>query len=189
MAPARLRKLANNIGLTGAYPPLVVRPHPALVGEYEILDGHQRRDALRLLGHPDALCWVWPCDDATAVQLLATLNRLRGRDDPVKRNVLLGELTALLPNERIAQLLPDSAAAIEKIFMRNRAQASDLVQQFADVAKRPSQGPRLISFSLTPDDAAVIEQALSAAAASLGGAHRRGHALALIARTYLGRES
>ena len=93
MDEERLEKLAENIRREGDYPPLVVRPHPEEQGSYQILDGHQRLDVLRRLGHQEATCYVWPCDDRTALVLLATLNRLEGQDDPLKRAELLRELT------------------------------------------------------------------------------------------------
>src|SRR2546426_10816635 len=93
MDEERLAKLAENIEREGDYPPLVVRPHPEEQGCFEILDGHQRCDVLRRLGHKQATCYVWSCDDRTALVLLATLNRLEGQDDPLKRAQLLRELT------------------------------------------------------------------------------------------------
>ena len=93
MDEERLEKLAENIRREEDYPPLVVRPHPEEQGAYQILDGHQRLDILRRLGHQEATCYVWPCDDRTALVLLATLNRLEGQDDPLKRAELLRELT------------------------------------------------------------------------------------------------
>ena len=59
---------------------------------FEVLDGHQRLSVLRRLGRDQALCYLWPCDDATALVLLATLNRLEGEDVPALRSALLAEL-------------------------------------------------------------------------------------------------
>ena len=101
MEEERLEKLAANIAREGDYPPLVVRPHPEEAGCYQLLDGHQRWQVLKRLGHEDALCYVWPCDDRTALILLATLNRLEGQDDPLKRAELLRELTELASPEEL----------------------------------------------------------------------------------------
>src|SRR6266542_4202639 len=87
-------------------------PFPEIADDYQLLDGHQRTEALRRLGHADALCFLWPCDHATALVLLATLNRLEGEDIPAKRADLLRELSALLPPEELALLLPEDASAI-----------------------------------------------------------------------------
>jgi len=40
MSEERLEKLACNIAREKNYPPIVVRPHPRLPDEYQILDGH-----------------------------------------------------------------------------------------------------------------------------------------------------
>ncbi len=82
MPPERLDALAENIARTGQYPPLVARPQPDEPEAWQLLDGHQRLDVLRRLGHREALVFAWPCDDETALLLLATLNRLEGEDVP-----------------------------------------------------------------------------------------------------------
>ncbi|MPZ23597.1 MAG: hypothetical protein GEU28_08630 [Dehalococcoidia bacterium] len=79
MGEEQLKKLARNIERQGSYPPLLVRPHPELEGEYQLLDGEQRWQVLRRLGHDQALCFIWPCDDGTALLLLSTLNRCVAR--------------------------------------------------------------------------------------------------------------
>ena len=72
MEPATLAKLRANILLEERYPPIIARPHPTIPHEHECLDGAQRLSVLRDLGHEDALCYVWECDDATALRLLAS---------------------------------------------------------------------------------------------------------------------
>lgn len=53
--PAEVRaKLARHIERTGLYPPLIVMPDPDDVGEYRLLDGHQRAQVLADLGHEQA---------------------------------------------------------------------------------------------------------------------------------------
>ena len=51
MTAARLEQLVARIAATGQYPPLIVRAHPELIGEFQLLDGHQRAAALRELEH------------------------------------------------------------------------------------------------------------------------------------------
>lgn len=180
----RLVKLAENIKREGNYPPLVVRPHPDEPGCYELLDGHQRGEALRRLGHDKSRCYVWPCDDHTALVLLATLNRLEGQDDPLKRAELLRELTALASLEDLAQLLPEDAAAIrDSLELLNL----DLDELLADLQREggPAPGVRAITFAVTAEDEAVIEEAIAAAVEHFEGKNRRGRALALIAKQYL----
>jgi ParB family chromosome partitioning protein len=168
MEEERLEKLATNIDREGNYPPLVVRPHPEEAGAYELLDGHQRWQVLKHLGHEDALCYVWPCDDRTALVLLATLNRLEGQDDPLKRAELLRELTQLASPEDLAQLLPESAALIRQSLELLDLNLEELL---ADLQRQTGEQ--------------AIEEAVQEVAAGLEGTNRRGRALALIARRYL----
>jgi len=180
----RLQKLAANISREGNYPPLVVRPHPEEAGCYQVLDGHQRWQVLKHLGHQEAVCYVWPCDDRTALVLLATLNRLEGQDDPLKRAELLRELTQLASPEDLAQLLPESAAFIRQSLDLLDLNLEELVADLERQAEAGS-GLRAITFVVTPQDEQVIEEAVQQVTAGLEGTNRRGRALALIARRYL----
>lgn len=188
MPEERLATLEENIRREGDCPPLVIRPDPKEDGCYQMLDGHQREEILRRLGHKDALCYLWPCDDRTALTLLATLNRLEGQDDPLKRAELLRNLTELSSPEELAQLLPESATLIRQSL---KLLDLDLEALLADLQKGPGPGTglRAISFAVTPEDESVIEEAVRLAAADLDGANRRGRALAIIANSYLARRS
>jgi ParB-like chromosome segregation protein Spo0J len=186
MPGERRAKLARHIEREGRYPPLVVRPHPALSDAYQLLDGHQRADVLRDLGHTDALCFVWPCDDATALLLLATLNRLEGEDVPAKRAELIAELRAVLPLDELATLLPEDAAALEGTLALLDLDTDALLAQLADAAEQSrASAPRLISFAVLPDDELLVERAIERASRALTGPNRRGRALGLICRRYL----
>jgi ParB-like chromosome segregation protein Spo0J len=184
MDEERLGKLVENISRESEYPPLVVRPHPEETGAYQVLDGHQRWEVLTRLGHEQALCYIWPCDDRTALILVATLNRLEGTDRPLKRAELLRDLAAFMPVEELAALVPEDAAAIHQSldFLQ-----SDLEALLAAFEHEPtsSDSLRAITFVVTPEDEAVIEQAVAAVAGQLDGKNRRGRALAEIARAHL----
>lgn len=184
MSEERLEKLAENIRRERDYPPLVVRPHPDEEGCYQLLDGHQRADVLRRLGHQEADCYVWPCDDRTALVLLATLNRLEGQDDPLKRAELLRELSELASPEELAQLLPESTALIRQSLDLLDLNLEELL---ADLERETDGGSglRAISFAVSPEGEQMIEEAVARAAAGLDGKNRRGRALADIAKSYL----
>ncbi len=187
LSAERLEKLAANIERSGRYPPLVIRPHPTIEGEFETLDGAHRLGVLRQLGHSYALCFLWPCDDTEALVLLATLNRLEGEDVPARRADLLDELTALLPAEELALLLPEDAAQIADTLQLLDLDADRLLADLERAATAASaQSPRLISFAVDPDDEPVIEQAVAEATIGLDGKNRRGRALAIIARRFVG---
>ncbi len=188
MDKQRLDKLAENIRREGNYPPLVVRPDPLESGCYQLLDGHQRCEVLRRLGCTEARCYVWPCDDAAALMLLATLNRLEGLDDPLKRAELLLELTRLTSPEQLAHLLPEDATSIHHSLALLDLNLDDLLADLQGEGGPPA-GLRAITFAVSPADEATIEEAVAAVAAGLAGPNRRGRALAEIASSYLKRRS
>jgi ParB-like chromosome segregation protein Spo0J len=186
MSAERLEKLARNITAEGRYPPLIVRPHAEGEDAYQVIDGHQRLTVLARLGHQTALCFLWPCDDATALLLLATLNRLEGEDVPARRAELLAELSALLPAEALAQLLPEDARAIEQTMALLDFDSDQLLVDLAAAAERAAAGaPRLISFAVLPEDEPVIERAVAEASATLSGLNQRGRAIAAVCRQFL----
>ena len=186
MNEERLETLARNIEREGRYPPLVARPHPERPDEWQLLDGHQRADVLRRLGHSEAVIFPWPCDDEMALMLLATLNRLEGEDVPARRAELLAELTALTPADELAELLPEDAAAIEATLALLDFDTDALLAELSAAAASAADGsPRMLSFAVDAEDEAAIERALEAASADMDGKNRRGRALGAICRSYL----
>ena len=186
MGQGYLAKLATNIQREGRYPPLVVRPHPTIGGDYELLDGHQRAEVLRRLGEEEALCFPWPCDDATALILLATLNRLEGEDVPARRAELLRQLTELVSADELALLLPEDAAVITNSLCLLDLDSEALLRELEAAGRDADRNaPRLLSFAVSRDDEAVVERAIASASADLIGANKRGRALALMASAYL----
>ncbi len=144
MPEAMLEKLVRHLERANRYPPLIVRPIETDASDaepswrdrgeatadvttppsaYEILDGHHRAEALRRLGREHARCDVWRVGDEDALMLLATLNRLRGHDDPLRRAELLRELAAAQQRgrERLAAWLPERSAQVRRLLaMRPR---------------------------------------------------------------------
>jgi ParB-like chromosome segregation protein Spo0J len=184
MAEELLAKLAENINRQGDYPPLVVRPHPDDEGSYQILDGHQRCEVLRRLGRDRATCYVWPCDDQTALILVATLNRLEGQDDPRLRAELIGELAKLASIEELAVLLPEDQRALEDSLSLIDLDLDQLLEDLQRGGQEPA-GLRSITFAVTPEEEAAIEEAVHSAIAGLEGKNLRGRGLAMIANHYL----
>lgn len=186
MPDGLLQKLARNIEREGRYPPLVARTQPDRVGEWQLLDGHHRAEALRSLGHADALVFPWQCDDETALLLLATLNRLEGEDVPARRAELLSELSALTPADVLATLLPEDSSQIEQTLslldLNSEALLADLTRAAAGSEQK---APRHISFAVPAEDEAIVEAAVRAASEGLDGPNRRGQALVLLCRGYL----
>lgn len=122
MKPALLDKLVEHIARTDRYPPIIVRPlppsdapHPSSHVTHQLLDGHHRVAALRRLGRGTTRCVVWEVDDAEALLLLATLNRLEGEDDPRKRGRLLAALRKGGDWPKVAAALPESKARLDAL--------------------------------------------------------------------------
>ena len=184
MSDELLEKLAANIALEGDYEPLTVRPHPDDEGFFQILGGHQRKKVFEVLGYTHALCYVWPCDDETALRLLVTLNRLEGQDEPLKRAELLKELAALASPEELAELLPEDATSIRRSIDMLDLDLDALLSSLTKEAG-PASDWRAITFAVTEDDEREIERAVAIAVEGLEGKNRRGRALALVCRKYV----
>ena len=108
-------KLVRNIERTGRYEPLIVRPYPGKEGYFQIINGHHRCHALMRLGYESADCVVWDIDDEQTDILLATLNRLGGRDNLGKKLRLLKRLNDRLDSGELAKLLPLKRKQIERL--------------------------------------------------------------------------
>lgn len=115
MGAKRFEKLVRHIGKSGRYPPLIVRAMPGEAGAWQVLDGHHRWRALERLGVERARCVVWEVDDEEALVLLATLNRLEGSDDPLKRAALVRELVEKMGAGDVGKALPDGGAEVERL--------------------------------------------------------------------------
>lgn len=112
MADDTYGKLRTHIERWGEYPPLIVRPHPEIAGEFEILDGHHRARILRELNRTRAHCEVWNASDERATLLLLTLNRLHGEDDPQRRGALFQNLLQNASVHEVAKLVPEDGDRI-----------------------------------------------------------------------------
>ena len=121
---------------------------------YQILNGHHRAEVLRQLGHSHARCDVWEVDDQEALVLLATLNRLEGRDHPAARARLVAHLAAARPAGDLARLLPEPPDAVQRLLAMARPPGPPLA---------PDQvGPILVpmTFFLSEEQRAAITEAL-----------------------------
>jgi len=110
-----LGKLQSAIASSGRYEPLVVRVHPTRVGCYELINGHHRRKVLAALGHEAAECVVWALTDEEALVLLATINRLQGRDDLGLRAKLLEELREKIGDVELEKVVPERKKQLERV--------------------------------------------------------------------------
>jgi ParB-like chromosome segregation protein Spo0J len=183
MSKANFDKLVRNIERSGRYEPLVVRPIPKSIdrrerkdcreeikednsatsacsavkndGCYQIINGHHRRQALKQLGYKTADVVVWDIDDHEADILLATLNRLGGRDSIEKKLALLKRLNEKLAARELAKLLPQTAKQIERL--------TNLKLPAAPATMAANHFANPIVFFVDDTQQQIIEQAMSLA--------------------------
>lgn len=115
MSKQAYEKLKRHIEGTHNYEPLIVRRHPEIEDGFEIINGHHRAQALRELGEGYADCIEWEVDDDQARILLATLNRLVGKDRLDAKISLIKNLSGKFDSRELAKILPDTKAVIEKL--------------------------------------------------------------------------
>lgn len=185
--PEDLRaKLTAHVRRTGRYPFIVVRPHPELAEEFQILDGHHRVEVLRELSYVDARCDVWDVDDREAKLLLATLNRLQGQDVPIRRAELVHELLGELSLPDLAGLLPETDKQLEELAALLQFPAEDIAALLEEEAERAERVlPRVLTFVVNPEQEALIERAVEQASDGTAGRDRKARGLVALARRYL----
>jgi hypothetical protein len=183
MSRANFERLVRNIERTGRYEPLVVRPCPGPGGCFQIINGRHRCEALRRLGHETADAVVWTVDDEQTDILLATLNRLQGRDTLDRKLALLRRLSVTLEIRTLARLLPQTRGQLDRL-----VNAKPLAQ---GPSEKPGVFAQPMVFFVDPTQEHALEEALARAAAVPDGqtrALRRATALARIVRFFLDRE-
>ena len=179
MSRANFAKLVRNIERMGRYEPIVVRPCPNRPGFFQIINGHHRCEALHKLGCATAQAVVWRIDDEQTDILLATLNRLGGRDTLDKKRALLQRLRTRIPTRKLARLLPQTLGQIERLTAGEASTAT--VRKKADSLAIP------IVFFVDEGQQRKIEDALSAATSHEGQtrAVKRAAALTHVAEEFL----
>lgn len=179
-------KLTGHIKRTGRYPFLVVRPHPEQPGRFQVLDGHHRVEVLRSLGHRQARCDVWEVGDHEAQILLATLNRLQGQDQPIRRAQLIHELLGETSSEDLAGLVPETDKQIEELHALLEFPADEVEERLAaEAAQAEKVLPRVMTFVVSPEQEKVIEQAVELASDGVPGRDRKARGLANLAQRFL----
>ena len=103
-------KIRRSIEAFGVVENLVARPHPADAALLEVVSGNHRLEILRELGHVEVPVVVVLLDDTQARILAQTLNRTRGKDDPVAYRRVLEELLMGATPAVAAGFLPEAPA-------------------------------------------------------------------------------
>ncbi len=178
MSRANFEKLVRNIERSGRYEPLVVRPCPDRPGDFQIINGHQRCEALRKLGRTTAEVLVWQVDDEQTDLLLATLNRLGGRDVLESKLAVLRRLCARIPLRKLARLLPQTLGQIERLTAARPASLA--MRRKAHAFAVP------LVFFVDEQQRRKIEEALSTIAACCEGPTRAATRAAALTRLAVG---
>lgn len=177
-------------------PPIIVRPHPSIAGEYQIIDGEHRwkltKDKLRL---NEIYVTVLPVDDATARILTETLNNLRGSPNEDKKAELVAEIVK--HGERLDTLhdfLPDTAEEIAQLLdrrgldmelMKAIADTEAALEEDAEERQTPSGDNTFVEqkFLVSVDAGIIVEQEIERLSKLLEGKNKRGRALEIMAVT------
>ncbi|MGB8225584.1 MAG: ParB/RepB/Spo0J family partition protein [Sedimentisphaerales bacterium] len=182
MSKQTFEKLKRHIKQSHNYEPLIVRKHPDpnFVGEnhFQIINGHHRADALKQLGETFADCVIWNIDDDQARILLATLNRLGGKDELSVKAELIKSLSEKFSVKELTKLLPDSKQAIERL-----KDIAKSLPQFEDDAKAFLN---MLVFFLNDEQIKIVNSALEKAMPEKGTkSEKTATAITTIAKDYL----
>jgi hypothetical protein len=125
MSPTQHQKLKRNIEETGKYPSLIVLETKE---NYILLDGHNRLEILKEIGHTEVWCEPWKVTDKQAKLILATINRLRGTDDVQKRGELISQLYKDFDEDKsiILKLIPETEKSLNSILKVAEAEMGDV---------------------------------------------------------------
>lgn len=197
LSPSLRKKLRNGMREvkkeTGTFLPILVRPHPELEGEYQIVDGENRY--LELKEHfkkKKIPAIVADLPDSLAKQLTSTLNYIRGeKDDHLYANFLAD----LVENEKetvehLASILPEEEAEIRNS-IESRISSDEETTEFEETEEEttPSTDAETFverSFRLPISAAKIVDEAVNQIASSLSGKNIEGRALELMAADFLG---
>ena len=99
-------QLMEDIKRDGFTQPIIVRKHPdGSEGNYEIIDGEHRWNAVKALGWKEVDCLVEEKTDAEAMIRTITMNKLRGEFDSLKLAEVLVALKKTYSEEELINLL------------------------------------------------------------------------------------
>jgi len=174
---------------TGTYLPILVRPHPKIKNEYEIVDGEHRfflyKDEFKET-HAPAI--VQPLTDSLARKMTVRTNYLHGDPDPLRYAELLADL--IKNGESLSDLsegLPESEEEL-KTLLDQKGLDDDLAEALAEAeessnrASAKSQSAFVeLKFTVPVEAAEIIEREVTRLGDHIGGKNARGRALEYMA--------
>ncbi len=190
MDDATRHRLMASIQRFGLVVPLVVIPnHQRHEGDatYQVIGGNQRLGALKECGDQLVPCVVVEFDDAEAMLLSQSLNRIAGVDDLGLRAELLRQVLGQIPEADVLALLPETSQSLQALASLGQQDLAGYIQNW-----QQSQSARLkhLTFQSTSDQAEVIEAALARVVpgsneVDSGNPNLRGNALFILCQHYL----
>ncbi|MBM3288311.1 MAG: hypothetical protein FJY88_13340, partial [Candidatus Eisenbacteria bacterium] len=181
-------KLARYIAREGLVEPLVVRPHPKIDGEFEILGGeHRWKICAEKLQYGTVPCViVTGLDDKRAKVLSINLNEMSGASVPSLLSKLLSDLHQEMPMPDMEAVLPYDAKEIQDalaLMQLPEGLADDLEDEAATMDK---ESPMVVTVVLDKTQAATFERAMEKASDEIGKAKDfRARAVTRMATAYL----
>ena len=182
--PDLFEKLRAYIEREGFVEPLVVRPKG---DRFEILGGFHRWKIAGELGYETVPCVVVELDDRRAKILSINLNELKGQSVPSLLAELIHDLSRETTLDDLASQLPWDASQLADFQDLLKIPDGLLDQLEEDAARMERERPRILSFVLSPEQEAIVEEAVTRALADVAGTSR-GAALTRMAQSYLGWE-
>ena len=186
MSEAMLEKLSASVMRFGIVENLVVRP--TADGANEVLSGNQRLRVYRDLKIDAVPCVVVDLDDAEAMLLAQTLNRLQGEDDLGLKAELVRRVLVDMPHSDVVDVLPETAETLTELASLGQ---DDMAEHLR--AWQQAQAARLkhMMFQLSEEQVEVVTEALERVMAGVtndgSNPNRRGNALYQLCREYVER--
>lgn len=188
MSKRNFARLVRNIERTGRYEPLIVRSCPRKTSFFQIINGHQRCQALQELGYKTVDAIVWDVDDRDADMLLATMNRLGGSDVLEKKLALLGRLGKQKQAGDLAKFLPATRRQIERLSRLKISNCRTAIEKCnSQIRTTKTKFANPLVFFVNDEQKEIIENALTVvreARSEKTKAARNAAALAFIARHF-----
>lgn len=178
--PELYAKLRAYIEREGLVEPLVVRRRDQ---GYEILGGFHRWSIARELGYTAVPCVVVDLDDRRAKILSINLNELKGQSVPALLAELIHDLSRELTLDDLASQLPYPVPELEDYLRLLQIPDGLEAQLEAEAERMERERVRILSFALSAEQEAVVEEAIARAVAAAGSS--RAAALVLVSRSFL----
>jgi ParB family chromosome partitioning protein len=190
MSAAMQKKLAAYLKREGFVEPLVVRPHPKIDREYELLGGeHRWRIAKEVLQYRTVPCVVVTgLDDKRAKILSINLNEMSGASVPSLLSKLLNSLQHEMTLPDMEAVLPYDSREIQDALALMQL-PEGLGDELEDEAvARDQAAPQAVTIVFDKQQLAVFEEALAAAKEEIGAVREpKARAVIRMAEVYLER--